>query len=160
ASPWRSHLKWPPSPAINPVLLGRTGSEAAPDLMALYNTTNLSQQGQGETVAILGTGGAPDPSRDVGAYPTFYGHAGLAAGQYRQVFVGGPNRDEASLAQQELLENLLDSEMVLALAPQANVVHVFTATNAPGLFTDGIAYIVNELPAAHAVTVSYGGCER
>jgi kumamolisin len=50
--------------------------------------------------------------------------------------------------------------MVLALAPKASIVHVLTATNSPGLFTDGIAYIVNQLPQAHAVSVSYGSCER
>jgi kumamolisin len=49
---------------------------------------------------------------------------------------------------------------VLALAPQAHVIHVIVATNTPGLFADGIAYVVHQLPQAHAVSVSYGGCER
>jgi kumamolisin len=55
---------------------------------------------------------------------------------------------------------VLDAEMVLSMAPLANVVHVIAATNSPGLFTDGISYIVNQVSQAHAVTVSYGGCER
>ena len=46
------------------------------------------------------------------------------------------------------------------MAPMANIIHVLTATNSPGLFTDGVSYIVNQVPKAHAVTVSYGGCER
>jgi len=55
---------------------------------------------------------------------------------------------------------VLDAEMVLGMAPLANVLHVFVATNGAGLFTDGISYIVNQHPEAHAVSVSWGTCER
>ena len=81
----------------------------------------------------------------------------LAAGQYTQVFVGGPSRDPSNGA---YVENVLDAEMVLATAPFANIVQVFTATNGGGLFADGISYIVNNQSDAHVVTVSWGTCER
>jgi kumamolisin len=130
------------------------------DLRSLYNV-KTTYQGQGETVAILGTGGPPDPVVDVLLFAQKYaGLTALATQQYSQVFVGGPNRDPAKVASGEYGENTLDIDMVLAIAPKATIVHVFTATNAPGLFTDGISYVVNNLPQAHAVTVSFGSCER
>jgi kumamolisin len=83
-----------------------------------------------------------------------------SAPNYSQFLVGGPTRESAASANGEYIENLLDAEMVLSMAPYANIVHVLTATNSPGLFTDGIVHIVNEVPQASAVTVSFGGCER
>jgi kumamolisin len=131
---------------------------SAADLQSRYNAAVMSP-GQGETIAILGAGLPPDKKQDVGAY---YQAAfpGSAAPSYDQVFVGGNNRDGMSLAQQEQFENAIDAEMVLALAPQAHVVHVLAATNTPGLFGDAMAYIVDQLPQAHAVSVSFGNCER
>jgi kumamolisin len=116
----------------------------------------------GQTVAILGSGGAPDLTRDLGDFMTHYKPYGLTAAPtgYSQVALGGPPRDDAATVNGEAVENVLDAEMVLSMAPLANIVHVLTATNSPGLFTDGISYIVNQVPQAHAVTVSYGGCER
>jgi kumamolisin len=49
---------------------------------------------------------------------------------------------------------------VAAMAPYATIYQVMTATNGVGLFADGISFIVNKHAAAHAVTVSYGTCER
>jgi kumamolisin len=130
----------------------------ATDLQKMYNNT-IANPGKGETVALLGTGYGPDPTVDVLRYAqTFLGASGTI--DYVQQQVGGVNRDPTTLAQDEEIENALDVDMVLSMASQAHIVHVLTATNAPGLFTDGIAYIVNELPMAHAVSVSYGLCER
>jgi kumamolisin len=82
-------------------------------------------------------------------------------GKYTQQLVGGPDRTgETANPNGEYGENCLDADMVMTFAPYANIVHVITSTNAPGLFTDGISYIVNQLPGAHAVSVSYGSCER
>jgi subtilase family serine protease len=91
---------------------------------------------------------------------TYKPYGMTSASNYLQVQLGGANRDDVTSAQNEQVENVLDAEMVLSMAPLANVVHVITATNSPGLFSDGISYIVNQVPKAHAVTVSYGGCER
>ncbi|HXU67999.1 MAG TPA: S53 family serine peptidase [Polyangia bacterium] len=150
---WQSHLAWPDLSA---------GAVITPDAMhTLYNTMTYANPGMGETVAILGAGLAPDPTADVGTFMSHYKPYGVAsAASYSQTFLGGPNRDDVTSAQNEQIENILDAEMVLSMAPLANVVHVLTATNAPGLFTDGISYIVNQLPKAHTVSVSYGGCER
>ncbi len=149
---WKPHLAWPDA----------TGAAMTPsDLHTLYGSTAITNPGMGETVAILGSGNPPDPTADVGGYLTAFKPYNLSSAPgYTQFFVGGPNRDPASTASGEYIENVLDAEMVLAMAPLANVVHVLTATNSPGLFTDGISYIVNQVPQAHAVTVSYGGCER
>jgi kumamolisin len=150
---WKPHLAWPNLSA---------GAALTPsDMHTLYGSTAVVNPGMGETVAILGAGGAPDSTRDIADFMTHYKPYGLtAAPGYSQVMVGGANRDDTATANGELIENVLDAEMVLSMAPLANVVHVLTATNSPGLFTDGISYIVNQVPQAHAVTVSYGGCER
>jgi kumamolisin len=150
---WRSHLAWP---ALTPA------SRLTPtDLHDLYGTAAIATPGQGETVAILGAGRPPDADSDVGLFMRDFMPYGLTSvSGYQQVLVGGPNRDDDSLADSEYVENVLDAEMVLAMAPYATVVHVLTATNTPGLFADGISYIVNQVPQAHAVSVSYGTCER
>ena len=150
---WLPHLAWPDLSA---------GAALAPaDMHTIYNSAAIANPGMGETVAILGSGGAPDPVKDLGDFMTHYKPYNMTTvSSYMQVNVGGPNRDDPTTAQGEAIENVLDAEMVLSMAPLANIVHVLTATNSPGLFTDGVSYIVNQLPAAHAATVSYGGCER
>ena len=153
AKHWSSDLR------VYPNGSGTRGSETAGDLATLYNTAGATQQGSGETVAILGAGLPPDVS-DVKAFALQSGLSTDVATQYKQVLVGGPNRDDLMTATDEQFENVLDVEMVFALAPKANVVHVIVATNTPGLFTDGISYIVNQLSNAHAVSLSYGSCER
>lgn len=163
---WRSHRVGTPVPVpnVSKCTLGNGSGLGADDLQALYgySAAGVSMPGSGEVIAILGTGRAPDPTKDVGGYVSEYALPANVAQQYKQIFVGGPNRDPSSLANQEYGENVLDAEMVLALAPYATVAHVFTATNDAGLFADGIAYIVNDatLGKAHAVSVSYGECER
>lgn len=153
APAWRSHLV-PPN-------LSSGKSLTPTDLHTLYGATAITNPGMGETVAILGTGNPPTPDVDVGGFMSAFMPFGkTTAPGYSQVFLGGPNRDPVAVANNEYIENCLDAEMVLAMAPLANVVHVLTATNTPGLFTDGISYIVNQVPQAHAVSVSYGSCER
>jgi kumamolisin len=127
-------------------------------------------QGEGETIGILGTGYPPSNTAcaacntscksDVGTFA--YRATGCAVNtkaQYEQVFIGGPNRDPDGLANQEYGENLLDLAMALGLAQNANVMHAFTATNSPGLFSDGITFFVNQAPQVHQVSVSFGTCE-
>jgi kumamolisin len=157
AGAWVSHIAQQPVPAN---VTGATGSFAPADIQALYRLGEVQQHGEGETVAILGTGRPPNPTADVAAFMTHYDLGALAPNQYTQHFVGGPNRDSSALADNEYGENVLDVDMVLAVAPKAKVVHVMTATNGPGLFTDGLSYVVNRLPNAHTVSVSYGVCER
>ncbi|HEY2746707.1 MAG TPA: S53 family peptidase [Polyangia bacterium] len=152
-SGWKPHLAWPDLSA---------GAALTPtDMHTLYNSAAIANPGMGETVAILGSGGAPDPVTDLGDFMTHYKPYNLTTvSSYMQVFVGGPNRDDVATANGESIENVLDAEMVLSMAPMATIQHVLTATNQPGLFTDGISYIVNQLPQAHAATVSFGSCER
>ena len=153
---WENHLRVP-----DPVPNAGTGAQTPADFMARYNedTTAIPQPGKGQKVAILSTNTAT-LTTDLNLYLNKYKPAGVAAlamGQYTQVFVGGPQRDPDNGA---YIENVLDAEMVLATAPFANIVQVFTATNGGGLFADGIAYIVNNVSDAHVVTVSWGTCER
>jgi len=155
ATRWWSHRAAPGTPVAQPN--GASGSLEPADLRAQYNLpANL---GDGETIAILGTG-LPPSDADIDGWVQKFSLPVNRAQQYAQVLVGGPNRDAPGLAQLEYGENLLDADMALAIAPHAKVVHVLTATNAPGLFSDGIVYIVNQLPAAHQVSVSFGTCER
>jgi subtilase family serine protease len=158
--PWVSHMVRP-TPQASPL-----GGDGPQDLETLYSawngsTATVANPGKGETVAILGAG-LPPNSTDLPNYFTSAGPYKLTKfpGTYTQQLVGGPNRDPQATAQNEQGENQLDISMVAAFAPYAAIVHVITATNSPGLFTDGISYIVNQLPAAHAVSVSYGTCER
>lgn len=150
---WRPHLAWPNLSA---------GAALAPaDMEKLYGSTAIANPGMGETVAILGAGNPPDATADVGDFMTHYKPYGMtSAPNYTQYLLGGPTRESPSSANSEYIENVLDAEMVLSMAPLATIVHVLVATNSPGLFTDGISHIVNNVPQAHAVTVSYGGCER
>jgi kumamolisin len=143
---------------------GCGGGITAANLQALYGYGNTASPGQNETVVILGAGIGPDPTKDVAAYVTAMGLPTSVATQYMPILVDGPNRDpgQDTSPDSEYGENCLDVDMVFAMAPLANVAHVITATNTPGLFTDGISLIVNDatLSKAHAVSVSYGGCER
>jgi kumamolisin len=157
AARWKSRRVQPPAPVPN---AGPGGRKDPADLQAMYGVTGLSRPGDGATVAILGTGDPPLVVEDVDYYIKKFNLPTQRAAQYTQVFVGGPNRDSTELAQNEYGENVLDIDMVLALAPYANVVHVHTALNSPGLFEDGIVFIINNLPQAHQASVSYGVCER
>ncbi|HEX8953671.1 MAG TPA: protease pro-enzyme activation domain-containing protein, partial [Polyangia bacterium] len=150
---WTPHLSWPDLSA---------GAALAPaDMEKLYGSAAITNPGMGETVAILGAGNPPDPTADIGDFMTHYHpYALTSAPSYSQTLLGGPTREDPSSASGEYIENVLDAEMVLSMAPLANIVHVLVATNSPGLFTDGISYIVNNVSKAHAVTVSFGGCER
>jgi kumamolisin len=153
ADGWRPRLSWPDLSA---------GAALAPaDMEKLYGSAAIANPGMGETVAILGAGNPPDPTGDVGDFMTHYKPYGMtSAPSYTQFLLGGPTREDASSAGGEYIENVLDAEMVLSMAPLATIVHVLVATNSPGLFTDGISYIVNDVSKAHSVSVSYGGCER
>jgi kumamolisin len=150
---WKPHLAWPNLSA---------GAALAPaDMEKIYGSAAITTPGMGETVAILGAGSPPDPTMDVADFMSSYKPYGMtSAPSYSQFLLGGPTREPPASANSEQVENVLDAEMVLSMAPLANVVHVLAATNSPGLFTDGISYIVNQVPQAHSVTVSYGGCER
>src|SRR5207248_9631022 len=64
----------------------------------------------------------------------------------------------AGLADTEYTENLLDIDMTMTLAPHADFIHVITATNG-GLFADGFGFVVNNVPEAHQVSLSFGTCE-
>jgi kumamolisin len=149
---WKPHYAWP----------NATGAAFGPtEMHTAYSTTAIANPGMGETVAILGAGLPPDTTMDVDRYMIdFKPYGQTVATNYEQRLLGGPNRDDVNGAQNEQIENILDAQMVLAMAPMAHVVHIIAATNTPGMFNDGISYIVNQLPQAHAVTVSYGGCER
>jgi len=172
ASRWYSQRHDP-----GPVPPDATCGQNPCDLRSRYQfPTTAGKLGEGETIGILGTGYPPSNTPCSGAgcrkidVPGWAqsSNGGACSGvqatntvvQYQQVFVGGPNRDPDGLANNEYGENLLDVDMALGLAPAANVIHVFTATNSPGLFSDGITFFVNQVPQAHAVSVSFGTCER
>jgi kumamolisin len=163
ANRYHSHRIGPPPSAGTDAL---PGTAEPKDLQMLYGVTgathpvtNAPLQGAGETVAILGTGTEPQ-SGDIPALVTKYSLPTVVGAQYVLVKLGGDTRDPPAFVDQEYGENLLDVDMVLSIAPLANVVQVLTASNAPGLFEDGIAFIVNQVPQAHAVTLSFGTCER
>jgi kumamolisin len=165
AGEWRSH-RVPSGPVPPPADPNRTNGGLDPiDLQTLYDAPPASAMpGLGQTVAILGTGFAPDPVQDVDGFIKKFKlntiNGTVRTQQYTQVFVGGPNRDNTNLGNNEYGENLLDIDMVLGMAPNASIVHVFTAQNGGGLFADGIEFVVNQLPNAHSVSLSFGSCER
>jgi kumamolisin len=139
------------------------GSQDPADLQKLYGADAagaMGFHGEGETIAILGTGYPPSTTKDIDPFITKFKLTFNRKAQLTQWFLGGPNRNPDSEAQTEYGENILDIDMVMGMAPAASVVHVFTATNSPGLFGDGIPFILNQVPQAHAVSVSYGICER
>jgi kumamolisin len=133
----------------------------AAELETQYSATGVTNPGQGQTVVILGAGNPPVKSDLAGYYTTFKPY-GLATqpGSYDIELIGGETRDPSANAENFRGENTLDVEMVSAFAPYAKIVHVMTATTSPGLFADGVTAIVNGHADAHAVTVSYGTCER
>ena len=155
--PWVSHMVHPPAPAPN----AANQPYGATDLESQYQTSAITTPGSGETIVILGAGNGPVASDIAGYFSTYkpYGQA-TNPGSYKVEQVGGPNRDPNDIAELERQENTLDIDMIAAIAPYASVVHVLTATNTPGLFADGISYIVEQHKEAHAVSVSYGTCER
>ena len=159
----------PPDPgpcALDPKVTATNGL-APGDLQSLYGATGLMAPGAGATVAILGAGTPPDPIADVLAFANHFklgskidsSGTASASNQYVVDLVGGANRDPYGELG-EYGENILDIDMVLALAPAATVHHVMAATNTPGLFTDAMSFIVNDLANVSAVSLSYGSCER
>ena len=152
---WHSHVSRSWSPVPSPY--SATGGLAPADLAARYGTDSIMQKGEGETVAILGTGPPPTVMGDVSGFMTNYNLPSQPA-QYTQILLGGALRDAPNNG--EYFENVLDFEMVLSMAPKATIKHVITSTNTPGLFTDGMSFIVNQLPQAHSVSLSWGSCER
>ena len=157
AGRWKSRRVPLPTPDPH---VGAGGRRDPVDLQTMYGVTGLTRPGDGATVAILGTGDPPQIAGDVDFFIKKFSLPTQRAAQYTQVFVGGPNRDSDALAQNEYGENVLDIDMVMGVAPFANVVHVITATNSPGLFGDGMVFIINNVPNAHQVSVSFGNCER
>jgi kumamolisin len=153
---WNPKLKAPPAPSPNAANAAQTPS----DLAKLYQVDQVTFRGEGETVAILGTGFGPGLTTDIDPFIKQFSLPTKRTAQYTQVLLGGANRDSKELANVEYGENVLDIDMVFGLAPLSNVVQVITATNTPGLFNDGIVFIINQVPQAHAVSVSYGTCER
>ncbi len=155
--PWHSHA-FIPQPQAQPAAAPKPFG--APQLETQYSTTAITSPGMGQTIVILGAGGPPAMT-DVSSYITTYKPYGQTTlpGTYTQDLVGGPDRT-GDTPDGEQLENTLDIEMVVAMAPYAKIIHVITATNAGGLFADGITHIINTYPDAHQVTVSYGSCER
>jgi kumamolisin len=155
--PWLSHaVRFPPQP--NAAVATYTPAK----LETQYNSSAITMPGMGETVVILGAGNQPKLT-DVNTFLTTQKPYGLTLASlpaYTQEQVGGPNRDPQANAENERGENTLDIDMVAAMAPYATIYQVMTATNGVGLFADGISFIVNKHAAAHAVTVSYGTCER
>jgi kumamolisin len=141
------------------------GSQTPPDLEARYGVdvagTMYGVHGEGQTLAILGAGDPPSLTKDIDPFVNKYKPLVSfdRTTQYTQILLGGPNRDPDTLAQTEYGENVLDIDMAMGMAPAASVIHVITATNSY-LFEQGIPYIVNQIPQAHAVSVSYGSCER
>ncbi|HEY1587123.1 MAG TPA: S53 family peptidase [Polyangia bacterium] len=158
ARPWLSHMVKMPTPSPQAAVATYTAAK----LETQYNSTGITTPGMGETIVILGAGNQPKMT-DVATYLSGqnpYGAGLTALPAYTQEQVGGPNRDPQADAENERGENTLDIDMVAAMAPYATVYQVMTATNGVGLFADGISYIVNKHATAHAVTVSYGTCER
>lgn len=146
---WSQRVPVPPTPVPE----GASGSIEPADLKMMYDLAGAGL-GDGETIAILGTG-LPPSTGDIDGWVTKFSLPVDRQKQYAQIFVGGPNRDPDGLVQNEYYENVLDADMALAVAPHANVVHVLTATNSPGLFSDGIMvangadqvlYLVNPSP--------------
>ena len=154
--PWLSHMRnLGPGPFA-------VATYTAAKLETQYNSSAITMPGMGEKVVILGAGNQPTMT-DITTYLSNqnpYGKNLTALPSYTQEQVGGPNRDPMADAENERGENTLDIDMVAAMAPYATIYQVMTATNGVGLFADGISYIVNKHADAHAVTVSYGTCER
>jgi kumamolisin len=157
AYPWVSHRKQGGTGAASPA--GGFTSLTPAQLRTRYGLDTVTQKGEGETIAILGAGMGPS-SADLAGYISTFGLSVNAAAQYTQILVGGPTREETAEAENEYGEDVLDIDMVMAMAPAASYIHVIVAENAGGLFGDGVSYVINQIPQAHQVTVSFGSCER
>jgi kumamolisin len=160
----RFYSQMSPAPAPAPSPQGKSGFADPADLQHLYQVDTVTERGEGETIGILGTGYGPSTA-DIDGFLTSNrisrsGPQPDRAAQYTQVTLDGFNTDTDPLAQNEYGENVLDIDMVFGMATHADVVHVITESNTPGLFNDGIVFFINQVPQAHAVSVSYGSCER
>ncbi len=174
AGHWWSHRRpraAPPEAIPTPL---PTNGYGMAGLRTLYNAPAAldAYAGAGERIAILGVG-APALDTDtlpLGTNPHYntpqlydlalYVSPRPVPTSYKQIQVGASGTadpgDDATYG-----ENTLDAEMVLTFAPAANVDHVLVTNNEYGLFSDGIAFIVNDPveSTAHAVSLSYGLCE-
>jgi kumamolisin len=158
AYPWRPHHKAGMGTGYQSPD-GAPGPQIPSQLRTRYGLDSVTQKGEGETLVILGAGDGPTPA-DVAGFISTYSLSTVPAAQYAQILVGGPTREEQDEAENEYQEDVLDIDMAMTMAPAASYIHVIVAQNAGGLFGDGISYVVNQIPQAHQVTVSFGSCER
>ncbi len=174
AGRWWSHRKDRPANTIPTPPQPKNGYGYA-GLRTLYDapTGTNAPLGEGERVAILGVG-APELEGDMlpsGTAPNwntpqladinqYLGAASPSPELYTQIQVGDSGAADAGDVD-TYGENTLDAEMVMTFAPKAQVDHVLVVDNEYGLFSDGIAFIVNDPTesTARAVSLSYGTCE-
>jgi hypothetical protein len=118
-----------------------------------YGVDQLTNNGAGQTIAIIDAFDAPTISSDLDSFSTKFGLPTTTSAlfTFSKVFAQGiqPSAN-ASWAQ----ETSLDVEWAHAIAPQANIMLVETASASAGNLFGGVDYAVSH--GAHVVSISWG----
>jgi subtilase family serine protease len=123
-----------------------------------YGLAGATQDGRGQTVAIIDAYASPTIVQDVNQWSANRGLPGLAPNQFSQVVAPGtfrhPERGQRQDPQGWYGEQTLDVEAVHGMAPAANIVYVGSANNFQDL--DAALNHVVDRRLAQIVTNSYG----
>jgi subtilase family serine protease len=126
-----------------------------------YGVTQSHETGKGVTVAVVDAYASPTMKADANQYAVVTGDQPFAAGQYKQVLLGGTNGwDLADPSECDAPgwynEESLDVESVHGMAPGAGVTYVGAADCTESGLLAALAYVVRH-HSADIVTSSWGG---
>jgi subtilase family serine protease len=134
---------------------GPTGKTPSQILHA-YGFDQISNQGSGQTIAIVDAFDDPNIESDLGAFDTKFGLPACttANGCFKKAFASGakPNTNSGWA-----LEISLDVEWAHAIAPAAKILLVEAASNSNSNLYQAVDYAV--LEGANVVSMSWGGGE-
>ncbi|MBZ5555276.1 MAG: S53 family peptidase [Acidobacteriia bacterium] len=142
-------------PSEKPLYRSGTRTSMAPaDLQSAYNLLPLygsGIDGAGQSIAIMAR--SDFDVSDVQAFRSFFG---LPPNEPQKIFVV-PGQNPGMNDPGEVTEVLLDTEWSGAIAPRATIQVVIAPSSSS--INPSLDYVVNQLPSAQVVNISFGGGE-
>lgn len=153
-------------PALTPADVTAAGSPAPPgtaytpaQLRTAYGITQLTNQGEGQTIGIVDAHGDPSVVGDIATFSTQFGLSqmdGVGGDPTLTIYQPqGPTTFDAGWA----TETALDVESVHAMAPKANIVLTETVDNSYTSLLYYGDYLTSYYYPVSVISNSYGGAE-
>jgi subtilase family serine protease len=146
----------PPYVVLRPLINPDVGGFTPTQLRTAYGFSSVSNQGKGQTIALVDAYDNPDAESDLGVFTAKYGLASCttANGCFKKIYATGtkpsPNAGWAG-------ESSLDIEWSYAIAPQAKIILVEAASSSNSALWKGVDVAVAN--GATVVSMSFGGGE-